>query len=99
MIKKVIQILSDLVFFLVKTESKDPLDCEGIPNQDRQRIMKDFRFIELLVDLLYYPLKLEVYKIKELDQIDPDIVKIFKLCNALINHTIKEYRPNEIYAS
>lgn len=94
-----IQILNDLVFFLIKTESKDPLNCVGIPNVDRQRIMKDFKFIELLVDLLYYPLKLEVYKISELDQIDPDVVKIFKLCNALINHTIKEYRPNEIYTS
>ncbi|EAR96945.2 cation channel family protein (macronuclear) [Tetrahymena thermophila SB210] len=98
-IKKVGQILSDLVLFVVKTESKNPLECEGIPIPKRQKIMKDYKFIELLVDLLYYPFKTEVYKMKELDQIDPDTVKIFKLCNVLINNSIKEYRPNEIYAS
>ncbi|KAL4510112.1 hypothetical protein ABPG72_010305 [Tetrahymena utriculariae] len=98
-IKKVGQILSDLVLFVVKTESKNPLECEGIPIPKRQRIMKDFKLIELLTDLLYYPFKTEVYKMKELDSIDPDTVKIFKLCNVLINNSIQEYRPNEIYAS
>ncbi|KAL4466941.1 hypothetical protein ABPG74_010538 [Tetrahymena malaccensis] len=98
-IKKVGQILSDLVLFVVKTESKNPLECEGIPIPKRQKIMKDFKLIELLVDLLYYPFKTEVYKMKELDQIDPDTVKIFRLCNVLINNAIKEYRPNELYAS
>lgn len=93
-------VLSDLIFFLVKGDTKqDALLCEGIVNVIRQRMMKDFRVLELLADMLYYPMSLEVYKISELDSLDPDIVRTFKLCNALITHTIKEYRPNELYAS
>lgn len=61
--------------------------------------MKDFRFIELVIDILYYPFHLEVVRIDELDSIDSELLRTFRLANGLLNQTIKENRPNEIYAS
>lgn len=61
--------------------------------------MKDFRFLEILTDIIYYPFKNEVFNISDLTNEDNEIVMIFKLTFRLIKHVIKEYRPNELYAS
>ena len=69
--------------------------------------------LELLTDVLYIPFKLEIYNISNLEEVDSDILKvnlfsflkiydnnkILRLSYRLIKHIIKEYRPNEIYAS
>ena len=31
------------------------LECSGFSDQDRQKMFKDMKFIELLTDILYYP--------------------------------------------
>lgn len=62
-------------------------------------MMKDFKIIERCMDIIYYPFRLGLYDIKNLDKVDSDIVKILKLVYQLIKHIIKEYRPNELYAS
>jgi len=61
--------------------------------------MKDFRFLELLTDIIYYPFKNEMFNISDLTTEDTEIVTIFRLTFRLIKHVIKEYRPNELYAS
>ena len=55
------------------------------------------KLIDLLTDLLYFPFSLGLIKFDE--DYSEDIRLLFKLCYALIKNTIKEYRPNEIYAS
>ena len=99
LIKKVISCITDLIFFCTESDSEDPLEAEGISIQYRQRMMKDFKIIERCMDILYYPFRLGLYDIKNLDKVDSDIIKIFKLDYQLIKHIIKEYRPNELYAS
>lgn len=67
---------------------------------ERQKIIRDMKIIEILVDLLYFPFKTGSYDIKLLqDKVPDDIIKLFILCYRLIKFTIEEYRPNEVYAS
>ena len=61
--------------------------------------MKDFCFIEMLTDILYYSFINGMYNIKDLSNEDNETITIFKLTYRLIKHVIKEYRPNELYAS
>lgn len=61
--------------------------------------MKDFCFIEMLTDILYYSFINNMFNIKDLSNEDNEIVTIFKLAYRLIKHVIKEFRPNELYAS
>ena len=66
MYAKAIENLSKLIFFVTKTESTDPVRCEGIPIKSRQKLMRELRIIELLVDCLHYPFSTGAFKIKEL---------------------------------
>ncbi len=61
--------------------------------------MKDFYIIEYLIDILYYPFKLEIYELENIGKIDPEITRIFLLSYRLLLNVIKEYRPNELWAS
>jgi len=57
------------------------------------------KVIELLTDILYYPTcKDGLYTLRNLSD-HLDILKISQLSYRLIKHTIREFRPNEIYAS
>ena len=98
-LKKVIEILEQLIFFVVKVEeiSADPLTCEGFTWSHRQRLLKDMRLIEVLTDILFYPFALEIYQLNNIP--NELMVHIFRLSYKLIKHTIREYRPNELYAS
>lgn len=46
--KRVEKTLSELIFFVTDTEDKDPLTCEGIPNQQRQKLIRELNVIEIL---------------------------------------------------
>ena len=57
------------------------------------------KVIELLTDILYYPISIsKMYDLNRLYKV-PEIFKIGQLCYRLLKHTIREYRPNEIHAS
>jgi hypothetical protein len=49
------ELLGVLVFFTVKTDSKDPLFCEGNVNKKHQKYLRELRVIDLLIDVLIYP--------------------------------------------
>jgi len=51
------------------------------------------------MDILYYPFKVGLYEIDKLKAVEADVINIFKLTYKLVNLSIKEYRPNELYAS
>ena len=97
--KRALTMLSNLIFFMIKTEGTDPFECEGIPIQEHQKIFKDMKLLEILVDLLYFPFKSKIYDLNDLSEIPSDVIKIFILSYRLIKFSIKEYRPNELYAS
>jgi len=101
-LSKTISVLKDLIYFVHKVdaktiESSDPITFEGITVASKQRLLKDFRIIEILTEILYYPFELYYFTLKNIDNISFKI--IFQCCYRLIKHVIKEYRPNEIYAS
>ena len=109
LLKKVKKALALSIFFVVKTENipdaasdlvSYAIECEGISQVTRQKIFKDMRLIELLTDILYWPFRIPDFcDIKRLSNVDPEILTIFQLSYRLIKHAIKEFRPNEIYAS
>ena len=74
------------------------MTVDGIPPANRQCLIKDLKVIEILCEVLYYPFKAKWFQINEVIQY-PLLLKIFQLAYRLIKHTIREYRPNELYAS
>ena len=50
----------------------------------KQKLMKDFRFLEIITDILYYPFKNQAYDISDLTNEDKEIVTIFKLAFRVI---------------
>ena len=60
------KILSNLIFFVTETENKDAFTCEGIPNQKRQKYLREIRIIDLLIDFLHYPFEEKRFNILEL---------------------------------
>lgn len=97
--KKALKMLTSLIFFMIKTEGTDAIECEGIPIEEHQKIFKDMKLIEILVDLLYFPFRNKMYELDKLGDVPSDLIKIFGLSYRLIKFSIKEYRPNELYAS
>ena len=51
------------------------------------------------MDILYYPFKYKLLSISQLADIDEELLKVFILSYKAIMTSIKEYRPNELYAS
>jgi len=62
-------------------------------------MLKDMQIIEILTDILYYPFKWKIISFNKINETHKRELRIFQLCYRLIKHTIREYRPNEIYAS
>lgn len=60
------ELLASMIFFLTETESTDPFNCEGLPNKNRQRYMRETRVIDLLIDMLHYPFYENLYNFAEL---------------------------------
>lgn len=68
------------------------------PIEHRQRILKDLNYLEILVDLIHYPLANGHYEINDVhnELYIPDMLTTAYIC---IRNGIQEYRPNELYAS
>jgi inositol 1,4,5-triphosphate receptor type 1 len=60
--------------------------------------MRECKIIEIICDILYYPFKLGIYEIKDLEG-DYDMTKICRLCYRILTHTVKDYVINEEYVA
>jgi hypothetical protein len=49
------ELLTHLVFFVTKTEMKNPFLCEGVPDVEVQKYMRELKVIDILMDILIYP--------------------------------------------
>ena len=49
------KLLGEMIFFVTHTEDTNPERCEGIPHRNRQKIMRELKVVEVLVDILHYP--------------------------------------------
>jgi inositol 1,4,5-triphosphate receptor type 1 len=86
------------VFFLTETESSDPFTCEGLPFKKRQKVMRETRAIDLLVDMLQYPFQDKLYSFSDLTQKHP-ITRICQLVYRLLKHCVKDYNYNKFYVA
>ena len=100
--KKMIKILETLILWILEVkrgEDQNIVELEGVPQEDKQRLCKDMKLIELLTDLLYYPTGPSgICALSDIAK-QPNLLKMHQLCYRLIKHSIREYRPSEIYAS
>jgi len=67
-LKEFEELITGLIYFVCITDNANPFTCEGIPNVQSQRILRELKLIDLLVDVLIYPFEGEdpVYMIGEL---------------------------------
>ena len=52
-----------------------------------------------MTDILYYMFKYEIIILEELGGVEEEIIRIFQLSYKCIMASIKDYAPNELYAS
>jgi hypothetical protein len=76
----------------------DIYEIEEDCSPKKQKILKDFGVIDILVDTIYYPFQNGFYSLADLNQ-SMNITKMFGLVYTTIRRGIAEYRPNELYAS
>jgi len=62
------EILTQLVFFMVDSENKDPFKSDGKPNKQNQKYFREIKIIDLVIDILIYSFEGEnpMYNIDEI---------------------------------
>ena len=91
-------ILIGLIFFVIETDEKDPFICEGEPNKDRQKLIRELKFVEILCDMLYFPFVDKFVSLEKLEDI-PTLGRVWGLINRLLKHIVQDYRINEEYVA
>lgn len=100
---RLLKVLNKVAYFVVDQERSmlaDTHDIENIkPNQWKQQLMKDLGVIDLIMDILYYSLKDNVFY--EIESITPSspYTPVLKACYLTLRKGIEEYRPNELWSS
>ena len=74
------------------------LGKHGLPLRYRQKIIKDLNMIELMMELIHYPFKNNMYDKKDIHK-SIYAKEIIQLCYTTIRCSIMKYRPNELYSS
>jgi hypothetical protein len=98
---KLVKVLNKLMFFVTDLEplSADIQDAvEAVPNPEKQQLIKDFGVIDLIMEIIYYPLKNEFYNLIELKD-NCEFTPVIRACYVGLRKGIEEYRPNELHAS
>jgi hypothetical protein len=96
-------LLAKILCFIFDIEYSQDLDYSKLsensqPVNSRQKIIKDLNVIELLMELIHYPFKNELYD-KQFVHKSIYAKDLIQLCYSSIRSSIMEYRPNELYAS
>lgn len=97
-VKSAMQKIITFLFDFDSSEETNYFEIESDPIQKRQMILKDFGIIDVLVELLYYPFRNQVYELRALDK-SSDFRQMLEFSYTTLRYTIMEYRPNELYAS
>lgn len=96
---KIQEYLKEIIFFVIKeTDNDDPFICEGIPIKVRQKLIREIRLIDIIVDTLYYPFSEEMFKLEHLSASHP-ICNVLRLAYRLIKHTVKNNKKNQFYTA
>lgn len=92
------QIIAFLFELDVGKKSIDFMEIEGMPSPKKQKLLKDSCFLDALVNLVYLPFASNHFKLQELTM-DQPFSRMLELSYTTLRYAIKEYRPNELYAS
>lgn len=99
-LKEFENLLIQLVFFTIDTESENAFTCEGLPKKLHQKFLREIKIIDLLIDVLIYPFEGEnaFLKLDDLNQKSP-MTKVCQLIYRLIKHYVKDNEFNKFYAA
>lgn len=93
--------LTEICFFLYDIKRNNDVNIfeqEDDPIPNRQKIVKDMKLIDTLLDIIYLPFKSQMFNLKKI-QSGQMICQMLRLCYTTIRLSIKEYRPSELYCS
>lgn len=93
-------LLTQMLFFLIKSESSDPFKCEGVPNRFRQKYFRELKIIDLLVDILIYEFDGEdpPFLLEKITQKSP-ITRICQLIYRILKMCAKDNELNKFYVA
>jgi hypothetical protein len=93
--------LKQVIVFLFDMDSVSSIDffeIEEMPSPKKQKLLKDIGFLDALIGIIYLPFASRLYNISQIKLQDP-FGRMLELSYTTLRYAIKEYRPNELYAS
>jgi hypothetical protein len=96
-------LLTNILCFIFNLEYTPDFDYRSIgkgalPVRARQKVLKDLNVLEILMQMIHYPFKNNLYSEKSVHTL-VYAKEIIQLCYSVIRGSIAGYRPNELYAS
>ena len=99
---RVVKILQKITTFVTDKDENSTEEIQGAmssdPNEKKQQLIKDMGLIDLIMEIIYYPLKNSFYSLPDL-KITCPFTPVVRACYMTLKKVIEEYRPNELYAS
>lgn len=95
------ELLKGIVFWLITIDSDDyqnPFTCEGFPIKERQKILRETRLIDLLIDCLIFPFEAQMVEYDDLTGQSP-ITLINRLVYRILKHAVRENDVNKDYVA
>lgn len=96
------QSMENLICFLFDktfSPSIDLFDIEDDPITKRQKLLREFGVISILVTIAYRSLRYSQREIDQYFEMSPDLRLVLRLIFSTLRYAIKEYRPNELFLS
>lgn len=99
--KSVTDVLSEMIYFCIETNEEhiDPLEAEGVPIKARQRILREQKVIEIVLEMVTTPFVEFGGKTCSLSELH-SFSKLEYICNLgykLLYHFFKGYKLNQLY--
>eukprot|EP00753_Platysulcus_tardus_P010959 PLAT3172.1.p1 GENE.PLAT3172.1~~PLAT3172.1.p1 ORF type:complete len:3198 (-),score=1828.26 PLAT3172.1:113-9706(-) len=97
--RQVMSVLTELVYFVVGDDTAgDPFSCEGLPVRSRQKMLREQRLLDVLVDIITLPFDTGLITLEALNPRHATL-RICQLCYRLLKHAFRNYPKNELYVA
>ena len=99
--KRVVFALQQVIAFLFDKDMSHEVDwfeIEEMPSVKKQKLLKDAGFIDAIIEVLYLPFATGLHSLATIAIADP-FARMLEMVYTTLRYGIKEYRPNELYAS
>jgi hypothetical protein len=95
------ELLKGIVFWVLEIDSddyQDPFKCDGFPIKERQKILRETRLVDLLIDCLIFPFESGTVHYDDLTGQHP-ITLINRLVYRILKHTVRDNDINKDYVA